>query len=103
MDILIVAAAIFGVSSLLSRYHQPLFTFSCPPLCVPDTQLSPDTNKRLLCVTKPHVYSRDCLKALQPLTPPPPDPHALLQLAIHGIYSELVSPCTTHDATTLAA
>ena len=73
MDILCVAAAIFSLSGLLRRYYQPLFSFSCPPLCDPKTQLATHDNNRLLCVSKPYVYSQDCLKALKPLISPPPD------------------------------
>ena len=91
MDILILAAAIFGLSGLVSRYHlQPLFAFPCVPDRVAVTQPPNNVNNHnsLLCAAKPHVYSRDRLKDLNRPSLPAPAPHVSALLAINGILTE---------------
>ena len=91
MDILILAAAIFGLSGLVSRYRiQPLFAFPCVPDRVAVTQPPANVNNdnSLLCAARPHVYSRDRLKDLNRPSLPAPAPHVSALLAMNGILTE---------------
>ena len=91
MDILIVAAAIFGISSLVSRFHlDPLFAFPCVPDRVAATEPPAKINNRnsLLCAVKLHVYSTDRLRDLNRSSLPAPAPHVSSLLATNGILNE---------------